>query len=301
MVAAVTLNDTDPSCKLLTSAARTTCLGTEAGGQMDRFDSWMTARMYAETTRRTYLVYARRLAAFTDPETCTIEDLTEFMQVLPGTAPSKLAARKALHAFFRSRGRVPNPADQLPRVPEPQRLPRPLTEAEHLRWIAAAHRLGGFHQLAGMLLATTGARQGEARIAQWDDFSLDRTSGTWRVRGKGSRRRGPKWRQQHLHPAMLELLRTTPRHGRYLFPDPEGGYWSDYLMRRHVLEISGEAGLGHVTGHRIRHSVATLALARTGDLLAVAELLGHSNPNTTKVYARLADDRLSEVVALLPV
>lgn len=277
------------------------CLGSGREGKVQEFDEWLAARQYAETTRRVYAVYARKLAAFTDPATCTTEDLTEFLTLLPGTAPSKLAARKALHAFFRALGRVPNPADGLPRVPEPQRLPRPLTEAEHLRWVAAARRLGGFHQLAGVMLASTGARQGEVRVARWDDLSLDHDSGTWRVRGKGARRKGPKWRSQPLHPQVVRMLREWPRCGQHLFPDDVGGHWSDYLMRRHVLEISREAGLGHVTAHRIRHSVATLALARTGDLRAVQTLLGHSSVSSTTIYAALADDRLTEVVALLPV
>ena len=102
---------------------------------MDHFDSWLGARQYADTTRRVYRIYASRLCAFTDPATATTNDLLDFMEVLPGTAPSKRAARKALVAYYRYLGVDPNPAEQLPRVAEPQRLPRPLTEPEHREWV----------------------------------------------------------------------------------------------------------------------------------------------------------------------
>ena len=47
-----------------------------------------------------------------------------------------------------------------------------------------------------------------------------------------------------------------------------------------------------ITPHSFRHWFATRVLARTGDLAATQDLLGHSSPATTRVYARVSADRL---------
>ncbi len=263
------------------------------------FESWLSARQYATTTQAIYGQYARRLERFTDAATCTSADLAEFFETIPHTAPSHRQCRKALVAYMKYLKRDPNPAEAIHRASEPHRLPRPLTEDEHHRWVAAAHALGGPYELAGVLLASTGCRQGELRKARWDDFALVEP-GTWRVRGKGARQAGPIWRQQPLHPIALDVLQMAVRRGEWLFPGSEG-HMTDRAMRTLIIRIGDMAGLGRVTGHRIRHSVGTLALARSGDLRAVQTLLGHRSINSTVLYTALVPGTLTELVGELPV
>lgn len=47
-----------------------------------------------------------------------------------------------------------------------------------------------------------------------------------------------------------------------------------------------------ITPHSFRHWFATRVLATTGDLAATQDLLGHSSPATTRVYARVSAERL---------
>jgi site-specific recombinase XerD len=71
---------------------------------------------------------------------------------------------------------------------------------------------------------------------------------------------------------------------------------------RHVLEkmieIANTAadetleGDYPITPHSFRHWFATRVLATTGDLAATQDLLGHSSPATTRVYARVSAERL---------
>jgi site-specific recombinase XerC len=57
---------------------------------------------------------------------------------------------------------------------------------------------------------------------------------------------------------------------------------------RHALGIKGLA-----TFHAIRHKYATEALVRSKNLRLVQELLGHSNPATTAIYAHVSlDDKV---------
>jgi integrase/recombinase XerC len=53
-----------------------------------------------------------------------------------------------------------------------------------------------------------------------------------------------------------------------------------------------------VTPHSFRHTVATI-LVRQRDLVTVADLLGHTNVNTTRRYAKASASELEEIVELL--
>ena len=53
-----------------------------------------------------------------------------------------------------------------------------------------------------------------------------------------------------------------------------------------------------VTPHSFRHTVATM-LVRQRDLVTVADLLGHTNVNTTRRYAKASASELEETVELL--
>ncbi len=58
--------------------------------------------------------------------------------------------------------------------------------------------------------------------------------------------------------------------------------------------ISDQAGIGHVTAHQLRHTLATQAMNRGMSLDAIAALLGHKTLAMTMVYARIADKTVAE-------
>ncbi len=49
------------------------------------------------------------------------------------------------------------------------------------------------------------------------------------------------------------------------------------------------AGLGRISPHKLRHTLATQAINRGMSLEAIAALLGHRSLSMTLVYARIAD------------
>lgn len=55
-----------------------------------------------------------------------------------------------------------------------------------------------------------------------------------------------------------------------------------------VRNVAAHAGLGQVTPHLLRHTLATRAINRGMSLEAIAALLGHKSLLTTRVYARIA-------------
>jgi integrase/recombinase XerD len=58
--------------------------------------------------------------------------------------------------------------------------------------------------------------------------------------------------------------------------------------------IATDAGIGHVTPHQLRHTLATQAINRGMSIEAIAALLGHKTLAMTMVYARIADKTVAD-------
>lgn len=58
--------------------------------------------------------------------------------------------------------------------------------------------------------------------------------------------------------------------------------------------MAGEAGIGHVIAHQLRHTLATQGINRGMSLDAIAVLLGHKTLAMTMVCARIADKTVAE-------
>lgn len=52
--------------------------------------------------------------------------------------------------------------------------------------------------------------------------------------------------------------------------------------------------------HCLRHTHATMMLTLGVDLYTVSKLLGHTNIQTTQIYAKLVDESKKKAVALIP-
>ncbi|MCD8286095.1 MAG: tyrosine-type recombinase/integrase, partial [Clostridia bacterium] len=60
-----------------------------------------------------------------------------------------------------------------------------------------------------------------------------------------------------------------------------------------VSDIGDRSGIGrHVHPHMIRHTTATDALDRGMDLAEVQQMLGHSKPETTLIYAKVNQENV---------
>lgn len=66
-------------------------------------------------------------------------------------------------------------------------------------------------------------------------------------------------------------------------------------IQREIDVIARAAGLGgKVSPHVLRHTFATLTLNNGAELVAVQELMGHADPQTTLRYARITEERKRE-------
>ena len=84
--------------------------------------------------------------------------------------------------------------------------------------------------------------------------------------------------------------RLAPQVRRWVFPGPRsGGPRSKGWLERFWFAVRAEVELRDVRLHDLRHTHASIALARGETVPAIGRLLGHQCPDTTLGYIHFAD------------
>jgi integrase len=145
------------------------------------------------------------------------------------------------------------------------------------------------------LLLLTGARRGEIIGLRRERIDLDR--GLARL---ADSKTGPKAivLSAPARQLLAELLQDGPQEG-YLFPGPRPARRGEPRpyggLKRFWANVSEIAQLGDTRIHDLRHTHASIGVARGGNLLVVGKLLGHSQASTTERYSHLADDPVRQL------
>jgi integrase len=152
-----------------------------------------------------------------------------------------------------------------------------------------------FVRLAVEFLARTGLRKGE-----FLDLTVDSVvqigAAYWLHVPLGKLRTD---RYIPLHPQLKVLLdawhagRPASLRTPYLFTE-HGQRIGQTRVDRAVAKAAQAAGIGHVSPHRLRHTLATQAINRGMSLEAIAALLGHRSMRMTMVYARIANRTVAD-------
>lgn len=155
------------------------------------------------------------------------------------------------------------------------------------------------------VLRSTGARVGEAVSLRRTDLDYERKAAI--VTGKGRKQR-LVFLDEKAWGALTFYLRTRQDGasgralaGLPLFARHDRGAGSKILpittntARSAIEELCQAAGLEEpITPHKLRHRFATGVLSATHDLAATQDLLGHSSPTTTRIYAKLTNEDTAE-------
>ena len=137
------------------------------------------------------------------------------------------------------------------------------------------------------LLALTGCRRGEVLNLRWRDIGdnaialPDSTTGPRGVPLGGAAR------------AVIEALPEPRDPDAYLFSSLAGGRHAHRVVACWQT-VCGDANLGKVRLHDLRHTAASHAVMSGENLPLVGKLLGHRRHETTAGYAHLADGHLVE-------
>jgi integrase len=175
-------------------------------------------------------------------------------------------------------------------------LPRFLDDAAFTKLLQATRAdPDPFVRLCVEFLARTGLRKGE-----FLDLTVDSVvqigAAYWLHVPLGKLRND---RYIPLHPQLKDLLdqwlarRPAGLRSRYLFVE-HGQRIRHNRVDRAVAKVAAAAGIGHVSPHRLRHTLATQAINRGMSLEAIAALLGHRSMRMTMVYARIANRTVAE-------
>jgi integrase/recombinase XerD len=209
-----------------------------------------------------------------------------------------------LHCFFDrvTEWGYPNPPQRpliftgdLPIVDKP--LPRFLDDAAATKLMRTSRAdPDPLSRLIVELLARTGIRKGEL-LALTVDAVVQIGSAFWLRIPVGKLHND---RYIPLHPQLKDMLDDWIDHHR------PTGLRSQRLLLEHnrpvsslrvstaLSRLSHEAGIGHVTAHQLRHTLATQAINRGMSIDAIAALLGHKTLAMTMIYARIADKTVAE-------
>ena len=88
---------------------------------------------------------------------------------------------------------------------------------------------------------------------------------------------------------------------KFVFTDELGNHL-DYchLTERHFMVAQREAGLSKIIRfHDLRHTFASHFMMNGGNLYTLQKLLGHSDLETTMIYAHLDSDFMKQSISLI--
>lgn len=188
-----------------------------------------------------------------------------------------------------------NPAALVEDNEKPQAQPseRDYLTAEELRTLAAAKCPNEQVKAAFLFSCFCGLRLSDIEGLTWDAVHLD--GDTWQIET-----RMQKTRQIIYLPLSAEARRFMPERGNkgpqdFVFTLPKR-----VTTQCDIRTWVKRAGLTKkISFHCARHTFATLALTQGADLYSISKLLGHTNVQTTQIYAAIIDQKKQAAVNLL--
>lgn len=134
------------------------------------------------------------------------------------------------------------------------------------------------------LLLLTGLRKNELLRARWADVDLDR------LELRLSETKTGRVQVRLLPEPAAAMLERLPRivESPWVFPSPSDPAKARQDFKRPWSRIRGAAGLTDVRIHDLRRTAGSYMAQAGVPLQVIQEVLGHSHPGVTRVYARLA-------------
>ena len=138
----------------------------------------------------------------------------------------------------------------------------------------------------------TGLRHSDIVTLQWED--IKRTEEGLIIRKKQQKTENVV--EIPMNKAAISLLPTRKEKG-LIFGDKFTQVHRNKIIKRWVKSVGIDK---HITFHCSRHTFATLLISKGADLYVVSKLLGHTNIETTQIYAKVVDESRRKAVDLLP-
>ena len=139
----------------------------------------------------------------------------------------------------------------------------------------------------------TGLRISDIETLRWENIKS--TESGWQVE-----ERQVKTRKIVVIPLSQNALNVLPERR-----NPEDKVWVGLPSRNeinaNIHRWTKKAGITkHISFHCSRHTNATLLITYGVDIYTVASLLGHTDPSTTRIYAKVVNEKKQKAVNLIP-
>lgn len=149
----------------------------------------------------------------------------------------------------------------------------------------------------------TGMRKAELENLQWKDVDLKLKQILIRPKKDWKPKTGQ--REIPIGAPLLKVLSDLRKKNQdvegedYVFPVKGNGRSHNWL-RTELIRIAREAGIPKLTKvHTLRHTFASHLMMAGVDLPSIQKLMGHSDIETTMIYAHLASDHLANAIEKL--
>ena len=167
-----------------------------------------------------------------------------------------------------------------------------LSADEEQRLYDALSKRTGHLPVIITLLLNTGARPGEIFTLRWENVDLDNRSITL----EAAFTKTGQTRYIPLNDTAFNALSNWESNGDWVFP---GMYPKTHIksIQKGWRYIKQEANITNMRLYDLRHSFASKLVRNGVSIYEVAELLGHSAVEMTKIYAHLDDQTLRNAVS----
>lgn len=279
---------------------------TETASFQEFYAKWESDLLptYRESTRNFYRDTAKRwiLPSFKGWRMAEIQPaaIQQFINLFAGKCSRSVLkhVRATLNCLFRTavdwRYLKENPAANL-KLPLGKAVVRaqvlkPAEIARLIEYLASPYR-----EMV-MFAAVTGVRETELCGLQWAD--LDGEQQVVHIRRRVYRRKvGETKTEQSVRtiPVSAEVLAALAQHrgqpGEFVFHGARGGYLrADEVLHRHILPVAQSLGLPPFTWRSFRRSAESAMHNGGVPLKAQQAMLGHTNVNTTMLYAETNEE-----------
>ena len=165
--------------------------------------------------------------------------------------------------------------------------------------LGLAHTEASFLHSIIVFAILTGLRQGEIVNLTWDDVMLDKRKIIVRSKG-GFHTKTGKMRTIPINSELHTLLSEIPGKTGLVFKQSDGKPYRGEFVSKQYKKAIRECKLNpKLHFHSLRHTFGSYLVEQGVSLFHVQQLMGHSSPYVTQIYAHLGSAELMSSVEKL--